>query len=219
MGSFDREDETAATISVLDHGLPALPAEVGPNQTVPVSSWVGRDVGVVMQVRWSGSTGEIDDFLIGEAKVLARTEVGWRVLSSFGCGEFDQPLSRPDIEPRAVVILTRSWAQDDDEPWCMVLAGVAGRDGAWVECTDGSGKLRRPLDSPIGAFAVASVGDEPCLVSVLDVDAEVLFEETIAPPKPATAQVQASDRGGGISGFSGLASAALADGGPLVRRS
>lgn len=212
MGSFEREDDIAVAKAVLDHGLPPLPAQVGPGQVVPVSCWVGDDLGVVMQVRWSESTGGLDDFLIAEAHVLARTDDGWRALSSFGCGEFDHPLGRRQIEPGAVVILTRGSSRDDEEPWCLVLAGVAGRDGAVVEFTGGKGMFRRPLDSPIGAFAVASVGDEPCLVRVLDAGGGVLFEGTISPPKLAASQLQPSDRSSDISAFSGLATATLGDG-------
>ena len=61
--SFNERYETEVSVHVLEHGLAAVPAEVGRRQTVPVACWLGPDVGAVMHVRWSEASGEIDDYL------------------------------------------------------------------------------------------------------------------------------------------------------------
>ena len=61
--SFDERHETEVSVHVLEHGLAAVPAEVGLGQTVPVAYWLGPDLGAVMHIRWSAASGEVDDHL------------------------------------------------------------------------------------------------------------------------------------------------------------
>ncbi len=178
--SFDEEWATDWSIWVLDHGLPELPATVVPGQSVPVAYWAGPRFGGVLHVRWSWSRHHRDDQLQSEVEPFRRVERAWRPTGARGgSGWYDPPLARLDLGPREAFtggMYTQNHATEGPMGICMI-DGVAGTDGAWVEIATAAGEVRRPLDSPIGAFVAVTNLGRAATLRILDKEGATLLEQ------------------------------------------
>lgn len=166
---------------VLDHGLPELPTEVRPGDSVPVALWVGPRFAAVLHVQWLWSEHHDDDVLVNEMEVFLQSDGQWRPsLGSGGSGWFDPPLERPEMEPTSAEVIGQHCSGGGDW-YCCAVAGVAGAAATTVEVEDGDGVTSRPLTSPIGAFVACSNGHKAAVVRVRDGNGATLVTGRFGP--------------------------------------
>lgn len=77
---------------MLAHGLPAFPAELGDDESVPVAWWVGLESAAVLHLRRWPPADLRDLYEAGDSRtdvdvdVFARTDGGWALAASGGSG-------------------------------------------------------------------------------------------------------------------------------------
>ena len=180
--SFDGEWYEDWCLWVLDHGLPALPRDLGEGDAVPLARWPGAHFGAVLLVDWGGDEDDEEGrYLSSEIEVFKRTTTGWESSTgSGGGGWFSPPFEPPSAPPRSGAFWHFHASGGDD--WrCCAAIGVAGSDAAWVEVEDSNGAERHQIESPLGVFIVAADGGQRAVARVLDEDGQPLAETVIAP--------------------------------------
>lgn len=181
MPSSPPDDPVELGAWVLDDGLPPLPSELGVDDIVPIARWRGEEVGAVLFA--SRYFDDDDGEYRGDAEIQTYRRVDGEWLPSSGSGGggwFEAPLQRPELPDSYAAVSHLHATQERTGPVCAAY-GFAGRAAAFVEVVTPAGSTVAPLDSPVGAFVVASDGTSDAIVRVLSAEQRVLAEQRFAP--------------------------------------
>jgi hypothetical protein len=176
-------------VSILEHGLPSLPATLGHDEAVPVARWIGRHFGAVLVVEWSEDGTDAERYLSSEIYVFERVEHRWESMNTGGGGGwFDPPFVRPKLAEDFAALMHFHSCGDPAEPteglrWRYASAyGYAGTAAKTVEVEDDDGIAQREIESPLGVFIVVADGTRPAVVRVRRGDGSLLLAEQFSPP-------------------------------------
>jgi hypothetical protein len=186
MRPVEFEERFAATwaLWVLDHGLPDLPDQMVEGLSVPIAFWAGQRVGAVMFVQRCphDEECEADEHFTTDEVSFRRTDDGW--IPAAGSSGVDWPqcgLGRLDVPARHVQFEEPGeYRVDGPDGWaCVRQTAVVGRDAAWIELVEGDQLTRRPVNAPTGRVIVATPGEEPATIRILDSDQSELATCTV----------------------------------------
>ncbi len=176
-------------VSILENGVPSLPATLGNDDAVPVARWTGPRFRAVLFVEWSKVGNDAERYLSSEIYVFQRVEDGWESMNTGGgAGWFDPPFVRPSLDADfAALVHAHSGAEPADPTeglrWMYTSAyGYAGTAARTVEVEDDDGIVQREIESPLGVFIVVADGTRPAVVRVRRGDGSLLLEEQFSPP-------------------------------------
>ncbi len=175
--------------SILENGVPSLPATLGDDEAVPVARWTGPRFGAVLFVEWSEEGNDAERYVSSEIYVFQRVEDGWESMNTGGgAGWFDPPFVRPSVDADfAALVHVHSCAERADPTeglrWSYTSAyGYTGTAARTVEVEDDEGIVQREIESPLGVFIVVADGKRPAVVRVRRGDGGLLLEEQFSPP-------------------------------------
>jgi hypothetical protein len=165
----------ARYVSVLDTGLPVLPARVTAGQPLAVAVWIGPRFGAVTVIEDCDhdSFCTRDEHHVAMTYAYQREPDGWTL--PIGGGGTDWPggtSTNASLEARQVLFdggrsgSSRGWM-------CSMVEGFAGSDARWVELNEGPETTRRAIAAS-GAFVVVLNGEGPATVTILDHDEQVI---------------------------------------------
>ena len=175
----------AQYVSVLEAGLPALPARVTAGRPQPVAVWVGPRFGAVTVVEDCDHDPYCaeDEHYVVMTYAYQREPDGWQLPQ--GSGGTDWPggtSTNASLKARQVSF---DGGRSGSSPgWvCSMVTGFAGLDARWVQLNEGPETTRREIAAS-GAFVVVLNGEGPATVTILD-----RYEQVIAThdyrPRPA----------------------------------
>jgi hypothetical protein len=169
--SFDEELMDDWSLWVLDHGLPQLPDRVRIGESVPVAFWAGPRVGAVVHILATADdpqVGEPDRFDT-EVTCFRRIDDRWEAANARGGTDWPPGASLAGIQvAREFVGFGGEMTASGDGPTCTAIDGVVGDDAQWIEVSDITGTVRRPVEAPIGVVVVAVSDLRPVAIRILD---------------------------------------------------
>ena len=166
--SFDRSLTTAWSLWVLDHELPDLPADVGPDESVPVACWAGATCAVVLHVRREGNA-YVDAF-----DLFVRGPEGWEPQEVGGGSDRPAPpFAAAEFPARTAELYGELTYSRGDGVHVRSVDGAARAEGTvFMEIQRGDDLEREPVASSFGAVVAAWVqqpGDQrTTIVRVVD---------------------------------------------------
>ena len=181
--SFHYEYSDDWGVWVLDHGLPALPDELGEDDEVPIAYWVGPLFGAVL-FRSLGepcdddepgefSGVEVNDMVYGWVRVDGQWE---EILArAGGGGPMTDPMAR-DPYPESTGSLGGGWRLGSEHGDVAGLDGAVGRRARFLEVEDSNGLTRQPVDVPLGAVVVYFDPHEDVMIRIVAGDGSVMYE-------------------------------------------
>jgi len=175
---FNPQNMTRTGIEVLEHGLPALPAELSYLMAIPVAYWTAEQCAVVLFLRF-GRHGRAHE--PGHLQVTyERAAGGWQPHPMFvGHGPEHDPIARPgDRREMDGSLMTQSGGSYADEvtpghPAAIMTGRVAPQITHLALVQDGRTDKRR-LDSHFGAWVICTQSQSPFQVQGLDQDGNLL---------------------------------------------
>jgi hypothetical protein len=171
--SFDEQLMTEWSFWVLDHGLPPLPARIEFGQSIPVAYWAGPLVGAVLHVQATAADPDFDEpeEFDTEIECFRRFDGRWNVANAMGGTDWPPGASLARVEaPPGYVGFEGEMTASGDGPTCTAVDGVVGINARWIEVTDRSEVVRRPIEAPLGIVVVGVADHRPVTVRVLDRD-------------------------------------------------
>jgi hypothetical protein len=180
--SFDEQLMTEWSLWVLDHGLPPLPDRVAFGDSVPIAYWAGPLVGAVSHVQASAADLDLDqsERFDTEIECFRRIAGRWESVNAGGGTNWPPGASLVQVEMApGQVGFGGELTASGDGPACTAVDGVVGIDARWIETTDHSGTVRRPIEAPLGVIVVAVPADRSVTIRVLDCDNHELGSYTV----------------------------------------
>lgn len=178
--SWDESLMTEWSLWSLQHGLPVLPSGVEKGESVPIARWVGPKLGAVMHVQWSWSDDEPeDDEIDNEIELFWRRSDGsWEPsLGSGGSNWHLPPFERPAGMNETDAYFGGEVGTGGDGWYGCGIDGIAGAAAATVEVENEiDGLVTMPLESPFGAFVVATAARSSATIRVREADGSVMAE-------------------------------------------
>jgi hypothetical protein len=178
-------DIPAWTVTVLEEGLPPLPAQLEKSQTVPLALWRGERYGAVLFVRlWRN--GDFDH----DCAITTKADGSWDEPHSYGGGGWmDDPLRRSqsgwDGDPV-------SWAGTTALNEVRAVKGAASLQVGSIGVEQEGRRWQVPIESA-GAFIVGLEDPAPATLRALDHDGGPLLERDAVWRLPAVDEEGLSD--------------------------
>ncbi|MEI4278796.1 hypothetical protein [Klenkia terrae] len=175
--SFDDRFSGAWSSWVLEHGLPAIPDQLGDGESVPVSWWSGPDTAAVLHLRRRPAEDDEPARTEVDVELFERRGELWDTGPGGGAGGWEE------------AALTRVYVPADHADLSgavggtglIALWGEVGTAAASVEVEQDGHVVRRPVVAPLGWVVVSTSARRPSTVRVRDAGERVLLEQP-APP-------------------------------------
>jgi hypothetical protein len=168
---------------VIDHGLPALPSDLAPGESVPVAWWRGPAVAAVLHIYRRDPSVDDDEGpqLETDVQVMRRLDDRWVDVDGGGGTNWSAGvvLEAPDLPLDAVHHGTFEFRHSTE--WAVAAwDGVVGIDADGVAVEQDGRRHQQPIDSPLRAFVVAFDALLPARVQVISRSGDLLLDATSA---------------------------------------
>ena len=175
---FNPQNMTRTGIEVLEHGLPALPAELSYLMAIPVAYWTAKQCAVVLFLRFRrhGRAHEPGHLQV----TYQRAGGGWQPHPMFvGHGPVHDPIARPgDRREMDGSLMTEYGGSHVDEVTpghpAVVMAGRVAPPITHLALVQDGRTDKRRLDSHFGAWVICTQSQSPFHVQGLDQDGNLL---------------------------------------------
>jgi hypothetical protein len=164
-------DFASETARVLTEGLPDPPRPPAAGVTFAAALYRGERFGAVLWLRLWRNGGWDSDTAVTE-----RDGAGWAFPSACGGGGWVDPHDRPEDgwDGQPLVVLGQGQQTTElEDGTCEHVTSVEGMTSTRVAsllCSTPGGSFVHPVDSPLGAFEIVVVGEDPPTLVALDTE-------------------------------------------------
>lgn len=173
---FDPRNMAANGIAVLEHGLPALPAELNHHMAVPMAHWIAGDKAVVLFLRFHKHRHDWDPMAL--MATFTRQDGEWKADKHWHGTSFHDPFADPGgLRSLGGATIVYSGSSRGDNG--TILHGIAAAGIKYLAVIQDGREERRPLDNHFGAWVTRTTKPGPFTVAAIDKNGTTVDQELI----------------------------------------